>query len=138
MDYARVILSPKMFNNRRFDDIVTVYIEVSEPGVRHCKAFALNAAIEDPASRIAFRVIAKLRDDGSLMSFYPNPKGENRVIYAVNTLADKILEDASSRMIALRPRRYLRPKALLAAERASDRYKRPALSNHIITSTTDN
>ncbi len=119
MDYVRLVLSPKTFDTGRFDDKVTVYIEVSEPGVRHCKAFALNAAMEDPASRVAFRIVAKDRNDGSLMSFYPASSGETTTIYAVNTLADKILEGTDSRILALRPRRYLRAKALLAAERAS-------------------
>ncbi len=92
MDRVRITLSPKVFNSDRFDDTVTISIEVSEPGVRRCKAFALKAAMEDPASRVAFRVIAKDRNDGSHTPLYPTSKREATVIYAVNTLADKILE----------------------------------------------
>lgn len=88
-------------------DEVTVFIEISPPGVRHRNVYALNATSDDVASRVAFLIVAKKRSNNSVKAFYPSSKGEFNAIFKTNAIADRLIEGASYLEIAARPRRYL-------------------------------
>lgn len=97
-----VMFTPPPHLNFR-GDRVDVSIEMSPPGTRHPRCFALLATPEDPASRLALRVRGDVVGEG-VFNEYMHSRGPS-VVFRANALTDFLTDTASREEIMRRPRR---------------------------------
>ncbi|KAL4879848.1 hypothetical protein BJY04DRAFT_219656 [Aspergillus karnatakaensis] len=87
------------------DGSVWIKIDICEAGRIHPEAYAASSELEDPASRLAFRL--RYRDSvGCDKSFYPKAPGE-RVVLRANTFVEILLSQKHVLDIQSQPRRFL-------------------------------
>jgi hypothetical protein len=104
---VQIYLGPAGFDND-CEDIVTVFIEISDEGTRHPQVFARHAPRSDVASRLAFIVLVQKKSDGSRRALYPfSTKNIERNTFRINSLADQLLYGSTWQEIATRPRRFV-------------------------------
>ena len=90
------------------DYYLTLYPEFSDFGQRHIHVYATQARDDDPASRLAFRVMGK-RADGTSLDLYLSRITESAVEKA-NAFVDRILEGIDEDGLKSRPRRWVHPR----------------------------
>ena len=90
-------------------DKVDVFIEFAPEGTRHPRCFALRAAPDDPAGRLALRVVGAVLDEGPYND-YVHSRGQS-VVFKANALADMLLDTVGREEIMRRPRRSWETRA---------------------------
>ena len=90
------------------DHYLTLYPDFSKVGQRHVRVYATQARDDDPASRLALRVMGK-RANGKSFDLYLSLSTESAVERA-NAFTDRILEGIDEYKLRNRPRRWVPPK----------------------------